>query len=78
VIPLKVEWSPRATDTASGFLEDRDGLAAVLAATDRLAEDPRPPEAFVRGEFCRLHVGRYRVMYRVEGDLVTIQRVDRV
>lgn len=26
----------------------------------------------------RLHAGRYRVMYVVEGDLITIARVDRV
>jgi hypothetical protein len=24
------------------------------------------------------HVGRYRIMYIVEGDLITIQRIDRV
>ena len=26
----------------------------------------------------RLRVGRYRIMYIVEGDLITIQRIDRV
>jgi len=26
----------------------------------------------------RLRVGRYRIMYAVEGDLITVERVDRV
>ena len=26
----------------------------------------------------RLRVGRYRIMYIIEGDLITIQRVDRI
>jgi len=37
----------------------------------------RPPEAFRWGEVLRLRVGQYRVMYTVEGDLITILRVDR-
>jgi len=31
-----------------------------------------------RGRCHRLRVGRYRVMYFIDGDLITIERVDRV
>jgi hypothetical protein len=43
-----------------------------------LADDPVPPGAFVRGACRRLRVGPYRVLYEVEGDLITIVRIDRV
>jgi mRNA interferase RelE/StbE len=75
---VRVEWSPRATTTASRFLPDRAGLAAVLDATDALADDPYPPESFPWGEMRRLRTGPYRVMYVVEDDLITIERVDRM
>jgi mRNA-degrading endonuclease RelE of RelBE toxin-antitoxin system len=31
-----------------------------------------------RGRYHRLRVGRYRVMYVIDGDSITIERVDRV
>jgi mRNA-degrading endonuclease RelE of RelBE toxin-antitoxin system len=75
---VKAEWSPRAIATASRFLEDRTGLEEVLAAVDALTAGPCPPEAFRWGDIYRLHAGRYRIMYVVEDDVITIQRVDRV
>ena len=39
---------------------------------------PEPSAAFVRGSYRRLRVGAYRVMYVVDEDIVTIERVDRV
>jgi ParE toxin of type II toxin-antitoxin system, parDE len=39
--------------------------------------NPYPPEVFRWGEVLRLRVGPYRIMYTVEGDLITILRVDR-
>jgi mRNA interferase RelE/StbE len=59
------------------YLDDRAGLAEVLDAIDRLADDPRPAGSFHRGDYHRLRVGRYRVLYVVEGDLITVMRVDR-
>jgi mRNA-degrading endonuclease RelE of RelBE toxin-antitoxin system len=50
----------------------------VLDAVDALEHDPYPPESFRWGEVRRLRAGKYRVMYVVEGDLITINRVDRV
>jgi mRNA interferase RelE/StbE len=73
-----VEWAPNAVTTASRFLDDPAGLAAVMEAVEALTTDPRPPGAVPWGEVFRLHVGRYRVMYSIEDDVVTIDRVDRV
>jgi mRNA-degrading endonuclease RelE of RelBE toxin-antitoxin system len=75
---VRIEWSPRAVSTASRFLEDTSGMAAVVAAVDALAADPYPAECFRWGDMLRLRVGAYRIMYVVEGDLITIERVDRV
>jgi hypothetical protein len=43
-----------------------------------LARDPYPAEAFHRGRYHRLRVGRYPVLYVVDGDVITIERVDRL
>lgn len=51
-------------------------MRAISVAVARLAEDPFPADAFHRGEYHRLRVGSYRVVYVTEGDLITIQRVD--
>jgi len=45
---------------------------------EALADDPAPSGACVRGAYRRLHIGSYRVLYEVEGDLITIVRIDRV
>jgi mRNA interferase RelE/StbE len=67
-----------AVTSGARFTSDQDGMLAVNAAVAALAGDPEPPEAFIRGDYRRLHVGDYRVMYEVDGDLVTVIRVDRV
>jgi mRNA-degrading endonuclease RelE of RelBE toxin-antitoxin system len=53
-------------------------MVAVVAALDALAEDPFPAESYRWGDMLRLKVGKYRVMYVVEGDLITIDRIDRI
>ncbi len=53
-------------------------MRAVGAAVAALAENPYPPEGFHRGRYHRLRVGRHRVMYVIDGDVITIERVDRV
>lgn len=75
---MKIEWSPAAKASAARFMRDQDGMRRLLAAIDLLADDPRPPEAFVRGEYHRLRVGPYRVMYLVQDQLVTVDHVDRI
>jgi mRNA interferase RelE/StbE len=67
-----------AVASAARFTSDQDGIHAINAAVAALADDPEPPEAFIRGSYRRLRVGAYRVMYAVEDDQVTVIRVDRV
>jgi mRNA-degrading endonuclease RelE of RelBE toxin-antitoxin system len=75
---VTIEWSPAATALARRYMHDQDGMRAMGAAVAALAADPFPPEAFHRGRYHRLRVGRYRVVYTVDDDLITIDRVDRV
>jgi len=75
---VRIRWSPAATALARRYLRDQDGMRAVGIAVAALAGDPYPPEGFHRGRYHRLRVGRYRVMYLIDGDVITIERVDRV
>jgi mRNA-degrading endonuclease RelE of RelBE toxin-antitoxin system len=58
-------------------MADQDGMRAIGAAVAGLVLDPYPPESFHRGEYHRLRVGRFRVVYVVDDDLITVERVDR-
>ena len=53
-------------------------MRAIGATISALAVEPNPPDAFIRGDYRRLRVGVYRVMYVVEDDIITIERVDLV
>ena len=53
-------------------------MRTIGAAVAALAGDPYPPEGFHRGRYHRLRVGQYRVMYVIDGDVITVERVDRV
>lgn len=75
---MKIEWSPAAKRSAARFMRDQEGLRHLLDAIDLLAENPRPPEAFIRGEYHRLRVGEYRVMYLVQDQLITIDHIQRI
>jgi len=59
-------------------MADQAGMRTVSVAVAALADDPDLPEAFIRGDYRRLRVDRYRIMYVVEEDLITIERVDRI
>jgi hypothetical protein len=59
-------------------MADQDGMRAIGLAVTALVLDLYPPEGFHRGGYHRLHVGRFRVVYVVDDDLVTVERVDRV
>ena len=50
-------------------MADQAGMRAVNQAVAALADDPEPPEVFVRGSYRRLRVGTYRVSYRPPGRL---------
>jgi mRNA-degrading endonuclease RelE of RelBE toxin-antitoxin system len=53
-------------------------MRAISAAVAALAGDPYPAEGFHRGRYHRLRVGPYRVMYVIDDDVITVERVDRV
>lgn len=53
-------------------------MRAVGVAVAALAANPYLPEGFHRGRYHRLRVGRYRVMYVIDSDVITVERVDRV
>jgi hypothetical protein len=57
---VKIQWSPAATALARRYLRDQNGMRAIGVAVTALAHDPYPPEAFHRGRYHRLRVGRYR------------------
>jgi hypothetical protein len=59
-------------------MEDQDAMHAIGAAVAALVLDPYPPGGFHRGGYHRLRVGGFRVVYVVDDDLITVERVDRV
>jgi mRNA-degrading endonuclease RelE of RelBE toxin-antitoxin system len=59
-------------------MHDQDGMRAIGIAVAGLADDPYPAEGFHRGRYHRLRVGQYRIIYTIDDDLITIDRVDRV
>jgi mRNA interferase RelE/StbE len=75
---VRIEWSPKARASARRFMDDQDGMHAIDVAVAALVLDPNPQNAFIRGDYRRLRVGPYRVMYVVDGDVITIERVDLV
>jgi mRNA-degrading endonuclease RelE of RelBE toxin-antitoxin system len=75
---VKVQWSPAAAALARHYMRDQEGMRTIGAAVAALADNPYPPEAFHRGRYHRLRVGQYRVMYVIDRDVITVERVDRV
>ena len=77
---MRVVYEGRAIDPLAGFLsDDPAGVAALLDAVDRLADDPRPSDSFPCGspDLRRLRVGRYRVVYEISSDAVSVGNVAR-
>ena len=77
---VRVTYEEKVIDQAAGFLaDDPAGLSAVLDAVDRLADEPRPAGSFPYGspDLRRLRIGRYRVMYEIKGDVVSIWHIAR-
>jgi hypothetical protein len=59
-------------------MRDQIGMRTVVEAVEHLADDPYPAEGFHRGRYHRLRVGAYLVLYVVDEDVITVERVDRV
>jgi mRNA interferase RelE/StbE len=79
-VSRQVSLDEKAVHQATAFLaDDPDGLRAVLAAIDALSEHPYPDNAFPFGStgLHRLRVGRYRVLYTVTDDLISVGYIAR-
>lgn len=76
---LRVDYDERAIDQAAAFLDDPQGVRAVLDAIDQLADDPRPAGSFPYGspDLRRLRVGRYRILYEITEDAIAIRHIAR-
>ena len=75
---MRIEWSPAARASARRYMGDQEGMRAIGVAVAALADEPYPAEGFHRGDYHRLRVGRYRVAYMIDDDLITVERVDQV
>jgi mRNA interferase RelE/StbE len=77
----EVSFEEKAVHQATAFLaDDPDGLRDVFAAIDALSEHPSyPDDAFPFGStgLHRLRVGRYRVLYSVTDDLISVGHIAR-
>jgi mRNA-degrading endonuclease RelE of RelBE toxin-antitoxin system len=73
-VTWEVQWEPTVLDEATGFLKDDPrGVDALLQATDRLAEDPRPEGSRAWGvQHRRLRRGPWRILYRVDEEARTL------
>jgi mRNA interferase RelE/StbE len=76
----RLVFETAAINSAAGFLaDDPDGLSAAMAAIDQLVDDPRPADStsFGSSDVRRLRVSRYRVLYRVGDDSVSVIHIGR-
>jgi mRNA interferase RelE/StbE len=79
-LSLQILYEEKAINQAAGFLaDDPEGLGKVLDAIDHLIDDPRPAASFPYGspDLRRLRVGRYRVLYEIKRDVVSIGHIAR-
>jgi mRNA interferase RelE/StbE len=79
-VSRSVALDETAINQATAFLaDDPDGLRSVLAAVDRLAEHPYPDASLPFGSsgLRRLRVGRYRVLYTVTDELISVGHIGR-
>jgi mRNA interferase RelE/StbE len=78
-VSLRVDYDERAIDEAAAFLDDPQGMRAVLDAIDRLADDPRPAGSFPYGspDLRRLRAGRYRILYEITEDAIAVRHIAR-
>jgi mRNA-degrading endonuclease RelE of RelBE toxin-antitoxin system len=75
---VRIEWTPTAVASARRYMHDQNGMRAIGTAVATLADIPypSPPEGFHRGRYHRLRAGPYRIMYVVDDNVITVERVD--
>ena len=76
----QVIWEAQAIDQAAGFLhDDLDRVREMLDAVAQLADEGRPAGSFPYGspDRRRLRIGRYRVMYDITAETVSVWHLGR-
>jgi mRNA interferase RelE/StbE len=78
-VTLRIDYDERAISQAAAFLDDPEGMRAVLDAIDGLADAPRPAGSFPYGspDLRRLRVGRYRILYEITEDAIAVRHIAR-
>jgi mRNA interferase RelE/StbE len=79
-VSRQILWEAQAIDQAAGFLhDDSDGVREMLDAVARLVDDPCPAGSFPYGspDRRRLRIGRYRVMYDITAETVSVWHLGR-
>ncbi|MFE9391224.1 type II toxin-antitoxin system RelE/ParE family toxin [Streptomyces sp. NPDC006784] len=70
-----IVWEEAALNAAARFLEDdAEGLRRLMDTVDLLAQEPRPDGTVEYGspDLRRMYVGRYRVVYEITDNTVTV------
>ncbi|GAA5008459.1 type II toxin-antitoxin system RelE/ParE family toxin [Actinopolymorpha pittospori] len=68
-----LDWRENALNSLAGYLDDDPtGVGAVFNALDQLTANPYPPYASKIGPAFRMRIGRYRIVYEVDGHAVTV------
>jgi len=73
-----VRWTPEAAASARRFMPDQEAMRKIVSAVEALAEDPEPPGGFHRGNYHRIRVETFRIIYFTGSTGIVIYRVDRV
>jgi mRNA interferase RelE/StbE len=78
-VSRQIIWEAQAIDQAAGFLHDPDGVREMLDTVALLADEPRPAGSFPYGspDRRRLRIGRYRVMYDITAETVSVWHLGR-
>ena len=77
---LRVDYDERAISQSAAFLDDPQGMRAMLdAIVDDWPTILGPPGRFQNGSpgLRRLRVGRYRVLYEITEDAIAVRHIAR-
>jgi len=80
-VTREVTFEDQALSQTAAFLhDDPDGVRSIFEAVDRLPNDPAPAQSFSFGTagLRRLHLGRYRILYRVTDDEIQVGHIGRL
>jgi mRNA interferase RelE/StbE len=72
-VTYTLDWRENALNSLAGYIaDDPTGVGEVFKALDQLTANPFPPYASKIGTAFRMRIGRYRIVYEVDGDTVIV------